>query len=183
MATSDTTNSKHRPYRWERGIQQPVRYYWDVANRRFRQSPQHSKPKYDKARHVVDTFSSRARSRTDALHVESVLQAHGNDSADALRLQVERLRPEFNALAERWRRDTQHVSLISKKVAHPSYFRIMGMGRAVVPLLLETLRDNPDHWFAALKATSNIDPVPAGSNPSAAREAWLTWGRSEGLIR
>jgi hypothetical protein len=86
------------------------------------------------------------------------------------------------SLAEHWRRDTQHLSLISKKVAHPAYFRIMGMGKAAVPLLLEALRDNPAHWFAALRATANVDPVPPGADPAAARKAWLDWGRSEGLI-
>src|SRR5690349_5293357 len=61
------------------------------------------------------------------------------DALEVLRLQAERLRPEFNTLAEQWRRDTQHLSQISKKVVHPAYFRIVGMGQSVVPLLLEAL--------------------------------------------
>jgi hypothetical protein len=65
---------------------------------------------------------------------------------------------------------------------HPAYFRIMGMGERAVPLLLEELRDHPAHWFSALKATANIDPVPAGSNPLMARNAWLEWGRKQRLI-
>ena len=99
-----------------------------------------------------------------------------------LRLRAESLRAEFTPLAEQWRRDSQHLSLISKKVMHPAYFRIMGMGEAVVPLLLEELRDRPSHWFLALKSTANVDPVPPGGNPASAREAWLQWGRTEGLI-
>ena len=92
------------------------------------------------------------------------------------------LRREFEELAEQWRRETQHFSLISKKVSHPAYFRIMGMGEAVVPLLLEALRERPAHWFAALRATANVDPVPHGTNPAAAREAWLRWGAGRGLV-
>jgi hypothetical protein len=99
-----------------------------------------------------------------------------------LKPQSERLRLEFEALAEPWQRDTRHLSQISKKILHPAYFRIIGMGEPVIPLLLEALRDRPAHWFAALKATANLDPVTPGSNPSAAREAWLKWGRSKGLI-
>ncbi len=110
-----------------------------------------------------------------------LLRAERSD-ASALRLQAEQLRVEFTALAKRWIRDTQHLSLVSKKVAHPAYFRIMGMGQAVVPLLLEALRDNPRHWFVALRATANTDPSPAGAGPSTAREAWLKWGRDNGLI-
>ena len=99
-----------------------------------------------------------------------------------MRARAESLRDEFQHLSDQWSRETQHVSQISKKVAHPAYFRIMGMGESVVPLLLEALRDRPAHWFAALRATANIDPAPAGASPSAARDAWLKWGESQGLI-
>lgn len=97
-------------------------------------------------------------------------------------LETERLRTEFASLAEQWRRETQHLSLISKKVVHPAYLRIIGMGKPVITLLLEELRDRPSHWFVALKFTANVDPVPHGANPSRARDAWLEWGQSEGLL-
>jgi hypothetical protein len=105
-----------------------------------------------------------------------------NSHAASLRVRAEQVRTEFSLLAEQWRRDTQHLSQISKKVAHPAYFRIMGMGERAVPLILEALRDRPAYWFAALKATANVDPVPVGANPSVAREAWLDWGRKEELV-
>src|SRR2546422_4402172 len=57
--------------------------------------------------------------------------------------QTERLRQEVDQLAGQWRRDTLHLSLVCKKVSHPAYFRIMGMGESVVPLLLEALRHRP----------------------------------------
>lgn len=100
---------------------------------------------------------------------------------DAVRIEAER-RAEFTALAEQWRRDTRHLSQIAKKIIHPAYFRIVGMGEPVVPLLLEELRARPAHWFAALRATANLDPSPADANPSQSREAWLEWGRSQGYI-
>jgi hypothetical protein len=99
-----------------------------------------------------------------------------------LRLQAERLRPEFAALVEQWQLDTRHLSLICKKITHEDYFRIIGMGRPVIPLLLEELRKRPAHWFAALRATANVDPSPEGATPSQAREAWLEWGKSRGYI-
>src|SRR5580658_7048292 len=85
-------------------------------------------------------------------------------------------------LCHQWRRETRHLSLVQKKITHPAYFRIVGMGGPVVPLLLEALRDRPAHWFAALRATANVDPCPPDANPAAARKAWLQWGRSQGLI-
>jgi len=103
-------------------------------------------------------------------------------SFPSLRLETERLRPEFTNLAEQWRRDTRHLSLISKKITHQDYFRITGMGKPVIPLLLEELRKRPAHWFAALRATANVDPSPDGATPLQARDAWLKWGKSQGYI-
>jgi hypothetical protein len=96
--------------------------------------------------------------------------------------ETERLRSEFADLADKWIRETRHISLISKKITHPAYFRIVGMGKPVIPLLLAALRDRPSHWFAALRATANVDPAPSVGNASQSRQAWLEWGRSHGYI-
>jgi hypothetical protein len=101
---------------------------------------------------------------------------------ESLRDRAEPYRAEFVALSQRWQRDTKHLSLISKKITQPDFLRIIGMGEPVIPLLLESLRDRPAHWFAALRATANINPVPEDANPSQAREVWLRWGRSHGYI-
>jgi hypothetical protein len=103
-------------------------------------------------------------------------------SSHVSRQETERFRSEFVALAQQWRRDTRHLSQVAKKIAHPAYLRITGMGAAVVPLLLEELRERPAHWFAALRATTNVDPSPTEATPSQAREAWLEWGKSQGYI-
>jgi hypothetical protein len=105
-----------------------------------------------------------------------------SDQASALRSRSEMYRAEFEALSRRWQRDTKHLSLVSKKIIHPAFLRIIGMGEPAIPLILEALRDRPAHWFVALRATANIDPVSEDANPSEAREAWLAWGRSQGYI-
>jgi hypothetical protein len=76
----------------------------------------------------------------------------------------------------------KHLSLISKKVTHNSYLRIIGMGEGAIPLILESLRARPDHWFVALRATTNVDPSKPDDNPSMAREAWISWGIEQGYI-
>lgn len=100
----------------------------------------------------------------------------------AIRLSADYLNVEFEALSNKWKRETRHLSLISKQITHPAYLRIIGMGEAAIPLLLKELRDRPAHWFAALRATSNADPAGIDDSPSQAREAWLQWGISEGYI-
>jgi hypothetical protein len=46
----------------------------------------------------------------------------------------------FQSLAQRWKKDTAHVSNIGKKALNPAYQEIIGMGKAAVPLLLVELR-------------------------------------------
>ena len=53
------------------------------------------------------------------------------------------------------------------------------MGPEVVPLLLGELERVPDHWFRALHALTDADPVPdtsRGKVPEMA-DAWLRWAR------
>jgi hypothetical protein len=107
---------------------------------------------------------------------------HWPTKAMAARRKSDELRVEFEALSKQWRRDTRHLSLISKKIVHPAYLRIIGMGEAAIPLILESLRDRPSHWFDALRATANTNPTKPDDTPSQAREAWLLWGVENGYI-
>jgi len=99
-----------------------------------------------------------------------------------IRVKAEYLSVEFDALSKRWHRDTKHISLISDKIMHPAYLRIIGMGEAAIPLVLTALREKPAHWFTALRATANTDPAAIDDNPSMARKAWIEWGIKEGYI-
>ena len=65
---------------------------------------------------------------------------------------------------------------------HPAYQRIIGMGWAVVPLLLNELQRQPDHWFWALQAITGEEPARGTETLQAAAEAWLNWGREPGLL-
>jgi len=68
---------------------------------------------------------------------------------------------------------------------HPAYQAIIGMGAAALPMILEDLRQNSGHWYWALKAISNEDPVVPGDRGSIKkmRNAWLQWGETKGLDR
>jgi hypothetical protein len=101
---------------------------------------------------------------------------------NALRHRAEEYRVEFEELSKRWHRETKYLSVVARKLTHPAFLRIVGIGEPAIPLILESLRDRPSHWFSALRATANIDPVPPNANPSEARHAWLEWGRSQGYI-
>jgi len=93
------------------------------------------------------------------------------------------LTSQFRAYAELWRRHTTHMSSVSRMVSHPAYAAIIKMGRDVVPLLLQELRDRPDHWLVALHQITQEDPAKPGSTFTEAVEAWLAWGRVKGYLQ
>src|SRR5947208_8309388 len=99
-------------------------------------------------------------------NVEQLLEALPGSDADLTR---------FQSLVQQWKKDTAHLSNIGKKALHPAYQEIIGMGKAVVPLLLAELKREPDDWFWALHAITGAKPVSAGSqgNIKAMADAWL----------
>jgi hypothetical protein len=90
---------------------------------------------------------------------------------------------EFRAQADQWRRDTLHTSSLTKMILHPSYLRIIGMGRSALPFLFQELAERPDHWLVALNAITGQDPAATGSTFDEAVTAWLDWGRRHSYLR
>jgi hypothetical protein len=99
--------------------------------------------------------------------------------------QAQTLAARFADLARRWREDTALLSSSTAQAAHPAYQQIIGMGPEALPLLLRELENRGGHWFWALKAITGVDPVPAEDRGriQAMRQAWLRWGREQGLHR
>jgi hypothetical protein len=92
------------------------------------------------------------------------------------------LEADFQALVGAWRQERGPTSSTTQMAMCPSYQRIIGLGPAVVPLLLRELEQDPDHWFWALKAITGADPVPIESRGKLAEMAryWVDWGRQQG---
>jgi hypothetical protein len=66
---------------------------------------------------------------------------------------------------------------------HPAYQAIIGMGRQVLPLILEELEQHGGHWFWALHSITQEDPARDRINFTDAASAWLEWGRQRGFLR
>ena len=88
----------------------------------------------------------------------------------------------FRQLADEWYEATAGLSFIQKKIAHPAYYQIIGLGPEVVPLLLRELRTSRSHWFWALHSITRENPVRPGADLDQSIEDWLTWGKTRGLI-
>jgi hypothetical protein len=95
------------------------------------------------------------------------------------------MREKFEHLAAAWRAETQFTSSISEIFLNKNYQAIIGQGIAIVPFILEDLKNGPDHWYWALGAITGANPAenaPPG-DIAAISGAWLEWGRRKGIIR
>ena len=93
-------------------------------------------------------------------------------------------RERFRELASEWKHASRYMSNSAQMAMLKPYQRIIGMGWAAVPLILEELAREPDQWFWALEAISDENPVPADAAGYVRRstEVWIDWGRERGLI-
>ena len=97
---------------------------------------------------------------------------------------AESIHERFRELRDDWKSKTRHLSNTAQISLVFSYQKIIGMGPAVVPLILSELEKEPDHWFWALEAITNENPVAksdAGDIEASAR-VWVQWGRDKGLL-
>lgn len=124
----------------------------------------------------ANTVEERLREALDAYH-EPV-------TARRRTTQLQPIEDRFRALAAVWEEETGHLSSINQIATHPAYQQIIGMGRAVVPLILDDLRRTGSHWFWALTAITGEQPIPPADRGRVDRmiDAWLAWGRARGLL-
>lgn len=90
---------------------------------------------------------------------------------------------EFKRHERKWKRDTRYTSSLSEKYLHPSYARIIGLGRPALPHILRSLEKEPDDWFYALRAItgSNVVPMSMAGDMKRMADRWIEWGRKRGL--
>jgi hypothetical protein len=94
------------------------------------------------------------------------------------------LRERFEQLKQEWKEQSRYLSNTAQMAMLWPYQQIIGMGPDVLPLILAELSRDTDHWFWALQAISNENPVApaaAGKVDQMAR-AWIDWGQRKGLI-
>jgi len=101
------------------------------------------------------------------------------------------LEQRFQEQAEKWERETAHLSSPLQKMENPSYQAIMGMSaespehkRALIRFMLRDLRNNHRDWFLALSYLTQYNPIRQKDygKPSKMIESWVKWGQSQGLL-
>lgn len=94
------------------------------------------------------------------------------------------LETKFNKLMSEWKKESSFSSNVIEICNHPAYQQIIGIGPAAVPLILKELEKEMDHWFWALKAITNQNPVKQSEmgNLKLMTAAWLKWGKSRKML-
>jgi hypothetical protein len=90
----------------------------------------------------------------------------------------------FRRLASEWKEQSRFLSNTAQIAMLKPYQRIIGMGWDAVPLILEELQREPRQWFWALEAITEENPVPpeASGKVRLMAQAWIDWGKKQGLI-
>ena len=127
----------------------------------------------------------RKKKTTDQVQLELIGEIVAKVIATVPKVALEQ---RFREQADKWAKETQHLSSPTQKAAHPSYQAILGMGsenkNEVVRLLLLDLQQNRRAWFWALSyltADNPIGPDDAGRMDRMVG-AWVTWGKDRGLL-
>lgn len=81
----------------------------------------------------------------------------------------------FQELVAQWKRETIIDSSVQRRVMHPAYQHIIGLGPDALPLILDELEREPDYWFWALTAITGEDPARDETTLAGARQRWLDW--------
>ena len=96
------------------------------------------------------------------------------------------LQEHFKSCFEKWRGETATSSSIRKITSHPSYLKIIDLGKThpdiVLPFIFEELERSPDFWFTALQRITGTNPLPANTPFGQAVALWIDWGRKHGYV-
>lgn len=94
------------------------------------------------------------------------------------------MRARFQRLASDWKDQTRYLSNTVQMAMTKPYQRIIGMGSAAVPLILEEMQRQPGQWFWALEAITEENPVPpeAAGKVRQMTDAWIEWGKRHGML-
>lgn len=95
------------------------------------------------------------------------------------------LRDNFRERKSDWLGATGHWSAPSRIYSHPTYHRLVALGRGIIPLLLEDIRDGAScDWYRLLRFHADFEAVTDAERGDVdlMDAAWLRWGRDNGYI-
>lgn len=109
---------------------------------------------------------------------------HVEGGAVAIRQKVDLLQEEFCSLRDEWLSDPFAQMMGVPDTLHPAFRRIVGMGEAAIPLLIQELDLKTGHWDMALREITGEYPVPEADwgNLSRIASQWHLWAKARGYV-
>lgn len=91
---------------------------------------------------------------------------------------------KFQLLAESWKEESRFLAFAKTRTQLMSYQAIIKMGKTVIPYILIEMQQHPNHWFAALKQLTGINPIlpEHRGNIIAMTNDWVLWGKKNQII-
>jgi hypothetical protein len=95
---------------------------------------------------------------------------------------TEEQRQRFRELAQTWVEETAFFSSTWQTVGHPAFQELVGMGEAVIPLVLAEMDKGEAHWFLVLGQITGARPFRPEDQGKIRQieEAWRRWAREQG---
>lgn len=91
------------------------------------------------------------------------------------------LRNQFDGLANRWEKETAHLSSFSRRRNHSYFSLLLKIGSRSIPWVLERLKAGNPFWFLVLKEIAPNGPTEQwNGDMKKARAKWLEWGKLYG---
>jgi hypothetical protein len=135
----------------------------------------------------VRASSFRLREKNDARLSRQKRKQQWRSIAQVLDRMEKRLTLEqrFQEQANKWQRETQHLSSPGQRMMHPSYQAILGMAnenrREIINLMINDMEQHRRPWFWALSYLAQDNPVSqadAGKMDKVIK-AWVNWGKEQ----
>ena len=128
-----------------------------------------------------DAFSheaSRIRSNVRSSHQHFVGQSVYTRS-----LFIKMLRRMFDIYSTIWKQETIFSSSISEITNNSSYQAIIKLGYDIIPFIIDDLKKSDNHWFYALEAITNHNPIKRGHEGDVVlmKRDWIEWAEENNL--
>ncbi|MEP7374367.1 MAG: hypothetical protein ABI675_13320 [Chitinophagaceae bacterium] len=94
------------------------------------------------------------------------------------------LKDYFDSLKYLWLEETKFSSNVFLTANHPAHLAILQLGEQVLPLLIEELQENNNHWFITLNKITGVNPVAAehAGDVELMKNDWITWAQDNNII-
>jgi len=89
------------------------------------------------------------------------------------------LSTKFDLYSGIWKTETMFSSNISEITNNSAYRSIIGLGKDIIPFIIEDLKQSENHWFYALELLTGENPIKSEQRGiiNLMKSDWLNWAK------